>query len=303
MPNGQLLSTLSPDHTGVRRVIFSPNGQFFASWSRYRNFGSHFLSSDIKIWQVPNGQLLSTLPSRHNENLRVAFSPDSQFLVSGSKMTEPQTNNTIQIWQMPNGQLLSTLYPERTSFYTHTRRVVFSPNGQFLVSYRDKTIKIWQVPNGQLLSTLYPGHTGDLRVAFSPDGQFLVSWSEKDDKTIKIWQVPNGQLLSTLYPGHTSDLRVAFSADGQFLISWDHKKIKVWISDLPRFSCLPIKQLCKENRKWVKKTLENDKITQEEEYWLEFMQALMDWHQRFDVQVEDAPQLVSTAEFDIEIEG
>ncbi len=33
------------------------------------------------------------------------------------------------------------------------------------------------------------------------------------------------------------------------------------------------------------------------------MQALIDWHQRFDVEVEDAPQLISSGEFDIEIEG
>ncbi len=47
----------------------------------------------------------------------------------------------------------------------------------------------------------------------------------------------------------------------------------------------------------------DNKITEEERHWLEFMQALMDWHRRFDVEVEDAPQLVSTGEFDIEIEG
>lgn len=37
--------------------------------------------------------------------------------------------------------------------------------------------------------------------------------------------------------------------------------------------------------------------------WLDFMQELINWHKRFDFELEDVPQLVNTNEFDIEIEG
>jgi hypothetical protein len=66
---------------------------------------------------------------------------------------------------------------------------------------------------------------------------------------------------------------------------------------------LPIQKLSQQNRERIQKILRNKEMTEEERYWLEFMQELMDWYQRFDVEVEDAPQLISTGEFDIEIEG
>jgi hypothetical protein len=97
---------------------------------------------------------------------------------------------------------------------------------------------------------------------------------------------------------------LTFSPDGKLFASYScDKTIRLWSSNLPRLIHLPIKKLNQQDRVFIEQALQNNKATEEERNWLEFMQALMNWHGRFDVEVEDAPQLVSTGEFDIEIEG
>lgn len=118
--------------------------------------------------------------------------------------------------------------------------------------------------------------------------------------------MPDGQPLATL-TGHTDGISaISFSPDGKTLATTRSSldgTIILWSSYVLQLKCLTIKQLCQQNREWVEKVLQDDEIAKGERHWLEFMQTLMNWHQRFDVEVENAPQLIHTGEFDIEIEG
>ena len=151
---------------------------------------------------------LQTLEGHSSLVQSIAFSPDSQRLISGS------VDNTIKIWDPTSGQCLQTLKGHSSSVPS----VAFSPDSQRLVSGSvDKTIKIWDPTSGQCLQTL-KGHSSSVpSVAFSPDSQRLVSGSY--DKTIKIWDPTSGQCLRTL-EGHSNLVpSVAFSPDGQQLAS------------------------------------------------------------------------------------
>ncbi len=67
---------ICPEHIGSARVAFSPDNQFLVSWSEKDD-------NTIKIWQMPNGQLLSTLSTpKHTGTRYVTFSSDGQFLAS-----------------------------------------------------------------------------------------------------------------------------------------------------------------------------------------------------------------------------
>jgi WD40 repeat protein len=66
----------------------------------------------------------------------VAFSPDGQFLASGSWDT------TIKLWEVASGREVRTL----TGHTGWVLSVAFSPDGQFLASGSgDKTIKLWDI--------------------------------------------------------------------------------------------------------------------------------------------------------------
>ena len=54
---------------------------------------------------------------------------------------------------------------------------------------------------------------------------------------------------------------------------------------------------------WVQEALQDQTISEAERDWLKFVQALVHWRRRFDVEVEEVSQRIDAGEFDIEIEG
>jgi len=155
----------------------------------------------------------------------VSFSPDGQYIVSGSK------DFSVRVWSAESGELVRTL--EGHTAVVHS--VSFSPDGQYIVSgSKDKSIRVWSVESGELVRTL-EGHTHDVNsVSFSPDGQSIVSGS--DDETIRVWSVESGELVWTFGDnweggGGVSEavMSVSFSPDGQYIVSGTNDgMIHVW---------------------------------------------------------------------------
>ena len=110
----------------------------------------------------------------------VAFSPDGQYLVSGS------WDKTVKLWLVKSGECTRTMEGHSEPVCS----VAFSPDGQYLASGSgDKTVKLWHVESGECTRTMR-GHSHFVySVAFSPDGQYLASGSR--DETVKLWSTPH----------------------------------------------------------------------------------------------------------------
>ena len=218
----------------IRCVEFSPNGRLLAT-----NNGD----STVKLWDVtqlypepldsqvanltdrdrrtpapPSVSRLRTLQGHGSKVWAIAFSPDSQRLITGSE------DQTIRLWEIQTGECLRVLEGHDRFVLS----VAYSPVDHRIASgSNDQTIRLWDATTGNCLKVL-EGHNGWIQaIAFSPDGTLLASSST--DLSAKLWDVTTGACLKTL-TGHSKWLQsIGFSPDGTHLATGsEDETIKLW---------------------------------------------------------------------------
>ncbi|AFY99149.1 serine/threonine-protein kinase [Calothrix sp. PCC 6303] len=151
----------------------------------------------------------------------IAFTPDGQYLASGS------SDNTIKMWETRTGKIHRRLGRWFSGHSDSVWDICFSPKQNILASASyDRTIKLWET-TGKNSHTL-TGHENWVNsVAFHPNGLLLASSS--NDCTIKLWKTTTGKEIQTLASHTDSVLSVNFSPDGQYLVSGSaDNTIKIW---------------------------------------------------------------------------
>ncbi|KAI0884183.1 vegetative incompatibility protein HET-E-1 [Annulohypoxylon maeteangense] len=227
--NGTAVAILRDHTSGLNSVLFSPNGKLLASSS----FDDEVRLWDTNTWAlvgklddfeedinpgilpsrqsstISTGEMMeSVMPSKgHSSTItRVVFSPDGQWLASGSE------DATIKIWLRKR---------EHHKLGGHSDRIndlAFSPDSDLIASASaDKTVRLWSVATG-VASHIFEGHSDSvLAVLFSPDGQLVASRS--NDTTIILWDPSIGVALGKV-EGHSGPVNgIAFSPDNRFIVS------------------------------------------------------------------------------------
>jgi WD40 repeat protein len=178
--------------------------------------------------RVPERQPIG-IRSHQNRVSSFAFTPDGQFLASGS------WDNTVKVWAVTAGEEQRSL-KELQTLTAHNDAVLsvaFSPDGSVVASGSwDNRIWLWDRRTGQRLRQLR-GHTGGIvALAFSADGKWLASGSE--DRTARVWIVETGRLLVTL-PGLEGDVEsIAFAGPPprhQLATADENGTIRIWDLD------------------------------------------------------------------------
>ncbi len=193
-------------HTGpITHLANSPDGSLIAS----RGFGG-----PVKIWDAALGKELSHLDCRAE---KVAFSPDSRFLVTGGgEFESPDRPGDLQIWDARTGQLQRTL-PGHTRYvlsvaWSPDGRHIASVSGNPLVPPRSGEVIVWDAGNGKECFRFHPPLRCAGCLAYSPDSRQLAIVGL--DKVVQICDAATGVEVRQLH-GHQSDATcVAFSRDG-----------------------------------------------------------------------------------------
>lgn len=147
----------------------------------------------------------------------VAFSPDGQFVLTGSR------DGAARLWNQ-QGILLRVLEGHSGPVYA----VAVSPDGRYLLTgSRDHTARLWNLADGRLAHT-FDGHAYDvLDACFSPDGTKVLTGSR--DYTAVLWSTATGERLRT-FRGHRNYVTsVAISPDGRHALTGDRDgRVVLW---------------------------------------------------------------------------
>ncbi|CAE6416346.1 unnamed protein product [Rhizoctonia solani] len=160
--------TSQSNHTHVTSAIFSPGGTHIAVGSMH--FG-------LSMFDAGSGNLLyGPLDGHNNGSCSLAFSPNSQRVVSGEF-------STILVRDAHNGGIVLGPLKGHSS-WVHS--VEYSPDGTQIVSgARDNAVCVWNAHTGQPDLGPVKWHTAPVRsVRYTPEGKRVVSGS--DDKAIRV---------------------------------------------------------------------------------------------------------------------
>jgi WD40 repeat protein len=222
---GKKLSTLRRANVGqVWALALSPDGKRLATTAA---------NNTLKVWALDPQRTGVIGPpielSGHTDEVHsVAFSPDSQWLASGSM---PGGGDCVRVWDAANGKQIKELRDHTWAIMS----VAFSPDGQYVASASpDTTMRIWDLSTRQELDRPPPQHKGTVTsVTFSLDGKLLASGSM--DQTVRVWEKGGDaktwklrHLLRDPTGGVTS---VAFSPDGRWLV-WGSTDSAVKVCEL-----------------------------------------------------------------------
>lgn len=202
--------------TAINAIAVSTDNCWLASGGNDRTIRCWRMPS-LEAANLPDGGVTSEprsqrLEGHHHAIAALAFTPNSQFLLSAS------WDKTLQLWDVGLGQHCQTLEGHQREVTC----VAISRDGTLAVSgSRDGSVRLWQLPAGTAVGTLDAQRAPIEAIALGADGQTLVSGDARGE--VKVWQLGTREMLRTL-SGHGATVSaLALSRDGQTLVSssWD----------------------------------------------------------------------------------
>lgn len=162
---------------------------------------------NLKLWALPDGQLVKTLQGHIGRVSAVATSADGALLASGG------FDRQIRLWSLYDGELLHVLPRQSDPIQT----LAFHPEKLLLASASGTTVHFWSGQTGGLRYTLPHCFKSIRSLAFNADGRTIAVGSLTG--TIEVWNIANRKRVWRTSRQTEGMTLVTFSPDGALLAS------------------------------------------------------------------------------------
>ena len=187
-------------HIGFAAPCMSPDGKLIAI-ADYKNSGS--ADGVVHVWDIARARKLFTLLGHGSYVDQLAFTPDSQGLVSAG--------DRLFLWDVKTGSRRRAFSRDAGRWW----RVSVSGDGKSLAALTQDGIAIFNTASGERTQNL-PAKKGR-SLAFSPAMSIVAVGN--DNGTVTFWDATSGDEITTI-EGHGATVSaVAFSPDGKVLAS------------------------------------------------------------------------------------
>jgi WD40 repeat protein len=225
IPSGRLVEELKPHSLAVYSVAYSPDGTLVATGGGGIVRGSHWVYDNcIRIWDVSSGKEIRQFGHELFFVKALAFSPDGQFLASGSMNDAPiaphRDGRCLRLWDWQSGREVLSLGSHVTSVDT----IGYTPDGRRLVSgsngMRDgrtgasQTLRLFETDSGGELEW------SDCRgwvnsVSVSGDGRSVLSAGHE----LLLWSLESGELERRFDLGSSASANCgALAPNGRWIV-------------------------------------------------------------------------------------
>ena len=214
--SGVCLRVLEGKEEYVSSVFFSPDGTLV---------GSVAGGDTIRLWEIRSGKLLQEVRANSERTYAAAFTSSTRIIASVKE------GGSFGLWDVGKEAPIKPIegLPNEINF------VVFSPDGQIILSSGDTSFCLGETESGKCLHRSKADLDWALSVALSPNGQMIASgWP---DGKICLWNAVNGECLRT-WTTPTEDFihSVAFSCDGRLVATGESGCVRLW--DVDAGACL-----------------------------------------------------------------
>ena len=191
------LHTLNYETAPVRRLAFTPDGQFLLAVTADAIEAKDFRSGE---------QIRDTVPLALDAAHDVA-------LAAGPQLLAICTEQTLQLHSSVDGRLLRELPVLAGIGGVNT--VALSPDGRLAAVGADTAIELVRTNNGEQIALVSGQNMGAQRLVFARDGRVLAALY---DAQLRLWSVDGEELrLLGIVEGHTDQI-----TDIAFTAAWQH---------------------------------------------------------------------------------